>query len=204
MFLIAFTAAPSGPGVARNQTAAAAPSSVTVTGFIRKTVSVDDQSYAYVVYVPPDYTPERPWPVILFLHGAGERGDDGFLQTDIGIGRAIRRHHRNIPAIVVMPQCRPNESWVGPMAGMALRCVELTSREYNLDPKRVSNRPHWADGGGPQVTPKVGSVVRFAESRSRGWPRKLPASEGHRSGAFGATDGHQLAGRVESGGRQGI
>ncbi len=139
MFLLAFAQLPPpGPGMApETQPAAAAPSSATVTGFIRKTVSVDDQSYAYVVYVPPDYTPERPWPVILFLHGAGERGEDGFLQTDIGIGRAIRRHHRNIPAIVVMPQCRPNEAWVGPMAGMALRCVELTSREYNLDPRRV-------------------------------------------------------------------
>ena len=137
MFLIAFAQPlPSGPGVApETQTAAAAPSSVTVTGFIRKTVSVDDQSYAYVVYVPPDYTPERPWPVIL----PPRAGDAATMDSTNRYWHRprVRRHLRNIPDIVVMPQCRQNESWVGPMAGMALRCVELTSREYNLDPKRV-------------------------------------------------------------------
>jgi predicted peptidase len=114
-----------------------APAAAVATGFIHKTLVVEGQEFAYFVYVPPDYTPDRRWPVILFLHGSGERGDDGFLQTDVGIGRAIRRHHRRIPAIVVMPQCRPKEAWVGAMAAMALRCVEATSREYHLDPDRM-------------------------------------------------------------------
>ena len=61
------------------------------TGFLYKTVALDERSYPYCVYVPPEYTPEKPWPVILFLHGSGECGDDGFLQTDVGIGRAIRQ-----------------------------------------------------------------------------------------------------------------
>jgi predicted peptidase len=107
------------------------------TGFLYKTVKIDGQTCAYCVFVPPDYTPERAWPVILFLHGSGERGEDGFLQTDVGIGRALRRHRHLIPAIVVMPQCRPNQIWAGPMAQLALRCVEETSREYHLDPQRL-------------------------------------------------------------------
>ncbi len=109
----------------------------TATGFLYKTLVMDGQTYAYCVYVPPDYTPDRPWPVILFLHGAGERGEDGFLQTEIGIGRAIRRQCHRIPAVVVMPQCRPEQAWTGVMAAMALRCVEATSREYHLDPRRI-------------------------------------------------------------------
>jgi len=107
------------------------------TGFLYKTLTIDNQVYAYCVFVPPDYDPRQPWPVILFLHGSGERGEDGFLQTDIGIGRALRRDHRRVPAIVVMPQCRPGQLWVGPMAVLALRCLEETSREYHLDPQRV-------------------------------------------------------------------
>lgn len=109
----------------------------TATGFLYKTITFNGETYAYCVYVPPDYTPQRRWPVILFLHGSGERGSDGFLQTDVGIGRAIRRGYQRIPAIVVMPQCRPNMAWTGPMAALALRCVEETSRTYRLDPQRV-------------------------------------------------------------------
>jgi len=107
------------------------------TGFLYKSITVDGEKYAYCVYVPPDYTADRPWPAILFLHGAGERGSDGFLQTDVGIGRAIRRHRELIPAIVVMPQCRPGLSWTGPMARLALLCLEQTSREYRLDRQRL-------------------------------------------------------------------
>lgn len=113
------------------------------TGFLYKQLTVADQRYAYCVYVPPDYTPDRQWPLILFLHGMGERGDDGFLQTEVGIGHAIRRNHHMVPAVVVMPQCRDKDVWVrepndlGPMAAMALACVTQTSREYNCDPRRV-------------------------------------------------------------------
>ncbi len=107
------------------------------TGFLAKSLKIDDETFRYCVYVPPDYTPERPWPVILFLHGSGEAGADGFLQTDVGIARAIRRDHTRVPAIVVMPQCRPRQFWKGAMAAMALKCVEQTSREYHLDPQRV-------------------------------------------------------------------
>lgn len=107
------------------------------TGFIHKTLTVDGEQYAYCIYVPPGYTPEQTWPVILFLHGSGERGSDGFLQTDVGIGHAIRQRSEWFPAIVVMPQCRPDQTWVGPMGQLALMTVEATSREYNCDPTRV-------------------------------------------------------------------
>lgn len=107
------------------------------TGFLFKTITVGEEEYAYSVYVPPEYTAEKRWPLILFLHGSGERGTDGLQQTEIGIGRAIRRRRAWIPAIVVMPQCRPGAAWTGKMAEMALRCVEQTSREYAIDPERL-------------------------------------------------------------------
>lgn len=107
------------------------------TGFLCKTLTFDGQTYPYCVYVPPEYTRAKPWPVILFLHGSGESGRDGLLQTEVGIGRAIRRHRRDFPAIVVMPQAPPDQRWVGKMAKMALHCVEQTSHEYHLDAERV-------------------------------------------------------------------
>ncbi len=109
----------------------------TQAGFLYKTLTLDGEKYAYAVFVPPEYTPERAWPVILFLHGSGERGDDGFKQTQIGISTMIRRNYRRVPAIVVMPQCRERQAWPGPMSEMALKCVEQTSRDYRLDPQRI-------------------------------------------------------------------
>lgn len=107
------------------------------TGFLYKALSFGEQTFAYCVYVPPEYSPDRAWPVILSLHGSGERGDDGLLQTDVGIARAIRRNRKLCSAIVVMPQCRPGVWWQDDMLDMALRCVEAASREYRCDPDRV-------------------------------------------------------------------
>ena len=61
------------------------------TGFLDRTVSVGGSSHRYQVYVPGDYNAsQQRWPVILFLHGAGERGSDGVFQTQVGIAGAIR------------------------------------------------------------------------------------------------------------------
>jgi predicted peptidase len=107
------------------------------TGFLDRSVTVDGVAYRYQVYVPANYTPEKEWPVVLFLHGAGERGDDGLLQTQVGLGAAIRRHADRFPGIVVFPQARPSEVWSGEMERQALRALDQTMREFRADPRRV-------------------------------------------------------------------
>jgi predicted peptidase len=72
---------------------------------------VEGVSHRYRVYVPAEYTRARRWPVILFLHGSGERGADGILQTSIGLGDGIRRHAERWPAIVVFPQAPIELRW---------------------------------------------------------------------------------------------
>src|SRR5229473_144796 len=84
------------------------------TGFLNRAVTVDGTTYRYVVFVPLDWTSNKKWPVVLFLHGAGERGDDGLAQTQVGIGAAIRFHSDRFPAVVVMPQCRKGIWWQDP------------------------------------------------------------------------------------------
>ncbi len=108
-----------------------------VTGFINKTLTFEGTTYRYVVYVPWEYTPDKRWPVILFLHGAGERGTDGLKQTEVGIGRAIRLHSERFPALVVMPQCAPDQWWAGKMNEMALKTLEQTLKEYSCDENRL-------------------------------------------------------------------
>jgi predicted peptidase len=108
------------------------------TGFLNRKVAVEGTEYRYVVYVPPDWSADRTWPVVLFLHGAGERGDDGLIQSEVGLGGAIRRHVDRFPAVVVMPQCRKNLWWTEPsMRAQALAALEAAFNEFHGDPARV-------------------------------------------------------------------
>lgn len=66
----------------------------------------------YVLFIPETFTPREKPPVILFLHGAGERGTDLdaiFIHgVQHEIGRADRPDlGRNFPFIVISPQCPP-------------------------------------------------------------------------------------------------
>jgi predicted peptidase len=107
------------------------------TGFLNRTITVNGTQYCYQVYIPADYTPKKKWPVILFLHGAGERGEDCELQTRVGIGPAIRRDTTSFPCLVVLPQCRRGLVWAGEMEAQALQALEQTIKEFNGDRQRV-------------------------------------------------------------------
>jgi predicted peptidase len=107
------------------------------TGFLDRSVVVEGVRYRYQVYVPVDYTPRKSWPVVLFLHGSGERGDDGSVQAQAGIGSAIRGDRKRFPMIVVMPQARPNTRWSGAMAAQAMQALEKSITEFHGDRHRV-------------------------------------------------------------------
>lgn len=108
------------------------------TGFLDRTVDVGGTTYKYQVFVPAAWDKHKKWPILLFLHGAGERGDDGLLQTDVGIGHAIREHGARFPLIVVMPQCRTGHVWTEPdMEAQALAALESSLAEFHADHDRV-------------------------------------------------------------------
>jgi predicted peptidase len=108
------------------------------TGFLNRTVTVEGTQYRYQVYLPSEWTPGKKWPVILFLHGAGERGDDGLMQTQVGLGGAIRLHSDRYAAIVVMPQCAKSKWWTdAAMEAQALTALDQSIKEFHGDPDRV-------------------------------------------------------------------
>lgn len=107
------------------------------TGFLDRAVTVNGISYSYQVYIPLGYSKEKSWPIALFLHGSGERGEDGLAQTQVGIGAAIRSDRKRFPMIVVMPQARGNTRWSGAMAEQALKALDQSIVEFNGDPQRV-------------------------------------------------------------------
>lgn len=108
------------------------------TGFLDRTVSVKSVAYKYQVFVPENWDAKKRWPVILFLHGAGERGDDGLIQTEVGIGTAIRRDRSRFPAIVVLPQSRKDAWWGEPLMNeVAIAALNAASKEFHGDPQHT-------------------------------------------------------------------
>ena len=89
----------------------------------------------YLLYLPADYDKQDAWPLLLFLHGAGERGDDLELVKKHGPPKLIEQG-KPFPFIVVSPQCPKDGSW-------STRPLELTAllddiaAKYKVDRDRV-------------------------------------------------------------------
>jgi predicted peptidase len=114
------------------------PPAAAETGFLDRAVTVDKTTYRYQVYLPPQWSAERTWPVILSLHGSGERGDDGKKQSEVGLPVALREHPERFPAVVVLPQCREKAHWNQPaMEAQALRALEEAIQEWHGDRHRL-------------------------------------------------------------------
>jgi poly(3-hydroxybutyrate) depolymerase len=109
------------------------------TGFLNRHITVSGTTYKYQVYVPEQWTPSEHWPMILFLHGRGERGSDGTDQTQIGLPAAIRSHPDRWPFVVVMPQVPFNHHWwTDPeIMQMAMAALAAETREFHGDTQRT-------------------------------------------------------------------
>lgn len=107
------------------------------TGFMDRSLTIGDATYAYVVYLPRNYERWRPWPVIVSLHGIGERGSDGHRATQIGLARTIRSGPERVPAIAIFPQAPLGTTWLGQTADAAMLALDRSMIEFNGDPDRV-------------------------------------------------------------------
>ncbi len=106
-------------------------------GFHLRTVKVGDQDRKYAVYVPEGHDGSKAFPVILFLHGGGEKGEDGVVPAQVGLGPAILHRPGGLPALVVFPQAR--ENWAVGSADMngALAALDDVIATCKADTKRV-------------------------------------------------------------------
>jgi predicted peptidase len=113
-------------------------------GFLNRTFKgADGREVKYSLFVPHDYSPDRPVPTILFLHGLGQTGTDGQRQARVGLGRAIRERESTFPFLVVFPQAqkfRPTivDTWFPdrPDGARALAILDEVKKQFTTDPKR--------------------------------------------------------------------
>ena len=88
----------------------------------------------YLLFLPEQYGSQGSrWPLILFLHGAGERGDDLELVKTIGLPAVLDRQEA-FGFIVVAPQCPEGESWSTAVLNALLD--EVTAN-YRVDEDRI-------------------------------------------------------------------
>ena len=103
-----------------------------------RTVEVDSVDYTYQVYVPPQIETAEKLPIIIFLHGIGQRGSGGFVPTS-GAGGALARHYLGqVPAIILLPQCSLGRYWSDrTMEQMVMKSLEQTIEEFAADERRI-------------------------------------------------------------------
>ena len=110
----------------------------TKTGFVNKIHKGTNGDVKYVVFVPGDYKGDKEYPVILFLHGAGESGTDGKKQAVVGLGKAIRDKKEDFPFIAVFPQSQKGGWAAASVEGKrAIAILDEVLTDYKTDKKRV-------------------------------------------------------------------
>lgn len=110
----------------------------------------------YRLHKPANYDPKRPYPLLLFLHGAGGRGSDNKGQLLDG-GGPVRRFltpasQEKFPCFILAPQCPANKRWVDVDWGlpahtqppqptdelrMTMEVLTALQKELNIDPRRL-------------------------------------------------------------------
>ncbi|UII21986.1 prolyl oligopeptidase family serine peptidase [Fulvivirga ligni] len=78
--------------------------------YLAKTYHSEDDSLNYRILYPENFDENKEYPLVLFLHGAGERGDHNQKQLFHG-GQLFIDYQDEFPAIVVFPQCPTGGYW---------------------------------------------------------------------------------------------
>ncbi len=99
---------------------------------ITKTVEI-----RYLLHLPKGYgeNKDRKWPLMLFLHGAGERGNDLNLVKKHGPPKLVEQG-KELPFIVVSPQC-PSGSWWTEQLDALMTLLDEVQSKYAVDADRV-------------------------------------------------------------------
>jgi len=106
-------------------------------GFVERRLDAGEGGRRYQVFVPSRHAGGGRPPVVLFLHGSGERGDDGDAPTRAGLGPYLRAHADDFPAIVVFPQVPEGGEWTGDSVAMAFAALDAATAEFDGDRSRT-------------------------------------------------------------------
>jgi predicted peptidase len=87
----------------------------------------------YLIYLPKNYSKYKRFPLILFLHGAGQRGEDLDQVAKHG-PPALIKEGKNLPFVVASPQCPADSEWD---SDVLLKFLDYLQQEFSIDPERI-------------------------------------------------------------------
>lgn len=92
----------------------------------------------YLIHLPADYDadPGRRWPLVLFLHGSGERGSELDLAAMHGPPKLADAGHE-FPFVLVTPQCPEPSQWIAELSTLSGLLDEVVAA-HRIDPARIS------------------------------------------------------------------
>jgi predicted peptidase len=109
------------------------------------------KTLSYRLLKPDNYDPNAKYPLVLFLHGAGERGKDNERQLIHGVSEFAKAENRKkYPCFLIAPQCPANEGWSNFLSKktdasktqsepgrLAVELVRAIQKEFSIDPDRL-------------------------------------------------------------------
>src|SRR5579875_3760437 len=110
----------------------------TRAGFVRRIYEDKEEiEWKYTLFVPAEYKGDRPYPLLLYLHGYGARGIDGARPTTDGLGPIIEDREKPFDMLVLFPQSETG-SWEADSADgqRAMAILEEVARDYAVDQQR--------------------------------------------------------------------
>jgi predicted esterase len=103
--------------------------------------ATDGSNLPFRYFVPPGYDGAQAYPLILFLHGAGERGSDNEAQLRNNANGALKllgdEQLALQPVFMIAPQCPTDGWWSGATLASAIGLVDQVAAAYHIDPDRV-------------------------------------------------------------------
>ncbi len=106
----------------------------------------------YRLLKPQNYDAAQKYPLVVLLHGAGERGDDNKAQLKHGAPLFLKPEVREkFPSFVIVPQCPKDKKWVemdwggddgtapadpGPTQKLLVGTIDSVAKEFSIDPDR--------------------------------------------------------------------
>ncbi len=93
-------------------------------------------NFGYVKYLPKDYDEGKKYPLVIFLHGAGERGEDLDHAMRHGYMKYVREEGKEYPFIFVAPQCPADKYW-GCYTESLLAFIDYVTETLPVDTDRI-------------------------------------------------------------------
>ncbi|PQO33136.1 phospholipase [Blastopirellula marina] len=87
----------------------------------------------FLLYLPKGYEEQEHWPLLLFMHGSGERGDDLNLVKKHGPPKLIE-NGKDFPFIIISPQCPKDSRW---KSEDVVALLDHIMQIHNVDDNRV-------------------------------------------------------------------